>query len=257
MTGRRAYNKTPMSRLLLLVWLPLLAAWAFAGGAQKQNDLWQSCAAAPQKQCLTELAKQSANNIGDEAKRAKALSQLAGEQAASGDVEAAKQTTAQIKDAEQKAVSLARIAGAQADAGDISGAKQTIKDAITAMREIRNALNINEPSMREIAIAQAKAGEVEKAKANVFLISSPENRGLAARGIMLAQWKSGDIEGARKTARIVDYPKQRAMALRALSIKQAKDGDIKGAIQTAQLIGDDDDEQKAAALSGILKLLGD
>ena len=201
---------------------PLLAAFAFAGGAQKPGALWESCGAAPQKQCIAELAKQTAT---------------------------------QIKDAEQKAVMLARIAGMQADAGDTPAAKQTIKQAITAMREIRNALNINEPSMREIAIAQAKAGEVEKAKANVFLISSPENRGLAARGIMLAQWKSGDITGARKTARIVDYPKQRAMALRALSIKQAKDGDIKGAIETAQLIGDDDNEQKTAALAGILKLL--
>ena len=212
-----------MLRLLVTMLAPLLAAFAFAGGAQKPGALWESCAAAPQKQCIAELAKQTAANI---------------------------------KDAEQKAVMLARIAGMQADAGDISGAKQTIKDAVAEMRNI-NALNINEPSMREIAIARAKAGEVEKAKANVFLISSPENRGLAARGIMLAQYQHGDTEGARKTARIVDYPKQRAMALRALSIKQAEDDDIKGAIQTAQLIGDDDDEQKAAALSEIFKLLKD
>ena len=243
-----------MLRPLLFVLPPLLTAWAFAGGAQKQTALWESCVAAPQKQCIAELAKQAANNIGDKAKRAKALSQLAAEQAASGEVKAAKQTAARIEDAEQKAVALARIAGEQADAGDINGAKQTIKEAVVQMRGI-NALNINEPSMREIAIARAKSGEIEKAKANAFLISSPQNRGLAARGIMLAQWKSGDIEGARKTAGIVDYPKQRAMALRALSAKQAKDGDIKGAIKTARLIGNDDNEQKTAALAAILKLL--
>ena len=115
-------------------------------------------------------ALETAKSLDDDGfLRAGVLAEIAGAQAASGDISGAKQTipevlaTAKLLDGFDHASVSAEISGAQAASGDISGAKQTIAEALETAKSLDGYGFLQAWVLAEIAGAQAASGDISGA----------------------------------------------------------------------------------------------
>ncbi|HHT9118226.1 MAG TPA: tetratricopeptide repeat protein [Candidatus Hypogeohydataceae bacterium YC38] len=98
---------------------------------------------------------------------------------------------------------------------------------------------------KDIATAQAWAGDIERAKETAAQITG--DKSLAYKDIVWAQAEAGDIKGAKETATRITGDK--SAAYKYIAWAQARAGDIKGAKETAARITDAG--HKSSAYKGI------
>ena len=112
-----------------------------------------------------------------------------------------------------------------------------ITSALSTAQSIDDA-KVRDEALRNIASALAKSGNVSGALDAARSIDRASPFGWRVlRGIILAQAKSGDIDGAFTTARsIIDHEIPYARALETITSAQAEAGDIDGAFTTARSI---------------------
>ncbi len=89
---------------------------------------------------------------------------------------------------------------------------------------------------RNIAVAQARVGDIKSAQKTADLIGDAEGKNVAQSVIVDAQLKAGDIAGAQKTANLMTQNYNKDDALKNIATAQAMSGDIDGARETAGLI---------------------
>jgi hypothetical protein len=175
-------------------------------------------------------AKAIANIITDRSSRAEALSGIARAQAKAGDVTGAKATASAMTEDAYKASALAAIGVAQAKAGDKAGATQSFAQAEALAVATKDDDWGGKMALRDLAVIQAKAGDVVKARITAGLVGPlPLDSPDAWRGIAKAQAKAGDIAGAKATA---NASPEKALALCEVALAQARGGDRAGASQT-------------------------
>ena len=116
--------------------------------------------------------------------------------------------------------------------------------ALRATKKIDDA-DFRAWALRDIAAAQAEAGDIAGALQTAEKIDDADARAWALRDIAAAQAEAGDIAEALQTAEKVDDAVRRARALRAIAAAQAEAGDEAGAratvaeaLQTAEKIGE-------------------
>ena len=156
-----------------------------------------------------------------------------------------------------RSFALCDIASAQAEAGDSPSARNTFADALSTARSFdivdRWDADNRARVLRYIALARAKAGDMDGAFDTARSIDNAGERADALRGIACAQAAREDMSGAFATARSIDNALRRAGALHDIAVAQAKarnmDGALATALATARSI--DDACPRALALSGI------
>jgi len=102
--------------------------------------------------------------------------------------------------------------------GDVQG-------ALRAARVYSNS-DTREKAIREIAIAQAKSGDVQGARQTISLLT---DAGPALEAIAVVQAEKGDIRSARETIAGLIAPNR---ALEAIGESQIKSGNFEGALET-------------------------
>ena len=114
-----------------------------------------------------------------------------------------------------------------------------------ALAEAKTIENDNNRShvLSGIAVAQAKAGDIEAAFVTAKTIEEDSERSRALSGIAVTQAKAGDIKASQSTftlalssAEAVKSDFMRSWALRRVAVAQAKAGDIEAAFATAEMI---------------------
>ena len=151
-------------------------------------------------------------------------------------------------DARARAYALCDIARAQAEAGDIDAAFSTAQGInhmgigdreLARITQLRAAASgVRTPL--DIVLEQAESGNIDGAA--FFAISNEASPAWAMRGIAVAKAKAGDIDGALSLARDfsrLDDDESHAWALRGIAKAQAEAGDIDGALATAFKINAD------------------
>ena len=232
-----------------------------AGAAETLLKAGKAVPPKPQRKVVQEAmdtlseALSTARSIGEDWKRAWALSAIAVAQAKAGDISEALSTARSIGEDKQRASALSAIAVAQAKAGDRHGAARSISEALSTARSIGED-GQRASALRVIAEAQAKAGDISEALSTARSIGVDEQRASVLSAIAVAQTKAGDRHGAARsisealsTARSIGEDGQRAWALSAIAVAQAMAGDISEAQSTTRSIGDD--WQRALALRAI------
>ena len=146
------------------------------------------------------------------------------------------------------AESLASIALTQADMGEGKLARDTFAAALSAARIIDDSDvdgSVRDPVLEEIALAQAKAGDISGALAVVLSMRFADSRAKAACEVFLTQAKTEDKELARDAlvaalsfARNIGRTEERVWALRTVAVAQADMGDVDGADAIARSINE-------------------
>ena len=227
-------------------------------------------------------ALEIAQGIEGVAYRARALSDVAAAQAEGADAEGARVTFATAVEAAQRieidrnrAEALSDIASAQARAGEREGAGRTLAAAIettwdmeeswrlmalkdigiaqaragwvAAALQIAGMIELESPRARvlnSIAVAQAEAGEYEAAKASfdAALVAARgiDNRSFRAKAmedLAASLANAKETDRALEIARGIELDGSRARALRNVATAQARAGDFSAALGTAGSIG--------------------
>ncbi|MBL7050382.1 MAG: hypothetical protein ISR96_12785 [Nitrospira sp.] len=121
------------------------------------------------------------------------------------------------------------LAGILAKLGDIDGAREEAEQA--------NYEYTKAAANAEIAISQARAGDIREAKKTVLLTN---DNIIAYTEIVKAQAESGDIDGARETISLSNDDDPYGSINMEIVVAQADKGDIAGARETALLWFADD-----------------
>src|SRR5438874_3002537 len=74
----------------------------------------------------------------------------------------------------------------------------------------------------EIGVAQAQAGDLNRALQTVSKIKDEYNRAYAAANIAMAQVKAGNINGAIQTANVISDKDRRGSVMSSIAITQAE-----------------------------------
>jgi hypothetical protein len=200
---------------------------------------------------LLEQAKASVSAISPEL-RSFAARDISRALAFMGDTAGAETTIAAIPDAQVQVWAYIEVAVALAQTDDSAGAKTAFARAkqvghdldpasqappLLAGDVVRDdAAGKRAFAERDIAKAQAEAGDIEGAKATAAAIKHAGIRQVADAAISLAELKTkamkGDIEGAKATARRISDVYVRASAERVIAAAQAGLGDLNGAKAT-------------------------
>ena len=114
---------------------------------------------------------------------------------------------------------LIALAKVRARNGDAQGAVKTARGYSPATRE---------EAFHQIAVAQAKSGDVPGARQTASLLVTPQP---ALENIAAVQAENGDLRGARETIASLSQPN---LALAAIGEYQVKSGDFEGALKTAE-----------------------
>ena len=207
------------------------------------------------------------------------LSELAGEQAQAGDIDAAIDTARGIGSALFYASALRDIAIAQARAGQISEAIETIRRiddpddrmealkhfsavqsgpaaaiashtlnaALEAVEEIRDEKSLSEKAWRSV-MDMAEAGDFTAAVQAAREIGDPAWRSWALQEIATAQAKARDFSSALNSASGISKALYRSWAYRDIAVAQAEAGQIEAALDTARRVEDPEDREQATAV---------
>jgi tetratricopeptide (TPR) repeat protein len=148
------------------------------------------------------------------------------------------------------------IATAQVRLGQQEAARDTLAIAVETTQQIDDEL-VRTLIIRDIAIAQAQAGELTAAWKTTQKIYLPADRAKALAALAIAQAKAGNTEReaslvtlalALETAQQEEYEHNRATALRAIAEAQIQMGKLADAFKTiGQIVKTD--QGKAALLS--------
>lgn len=206
------------------------------------------------------------------------LSELAGEQAQAGDIDAAIETARGIGSSLFYASALREIAIAQARAGHISEAIETIRRiddpddrmealkhfsavqsgpaaaiashamnaAMEAIEEIRDEKSLSEKAWRSV-MDMAEAGDFTAAVQAAREIGDPAWRSWALQEIATGQAKAGDFSAALNSASGISKALYRSWAYRDIAVAQAEAGQIEAALDTARRVEDPEDREQAMA----------
>lgn len=198
------------------------------------------------QQALIEAAE-----IEDLTSRNRILSNIAEDQAWSGDIAGAQQTIAKLPEGNGKDDALLRLASAQVKAGDI---KESLHTVGTVSNEKRRLIVI-----RKIVVAQAKAGDVRGALRTVAPLINDRQLGDGVLSeIAIAQALGGDLKGALETASTIRHAASMAEVVGAVAVSQARTGDFNAALKTAGSIPRDDERFFALGeIAGLLAKSGD
>ncbi len=132
-----------------------------------------------------------------------------------GDVEAARAAADAIDDdAKEKALALVALARALMKSGATKAARATLDEALTQARGVGPRANfINDDPVRnadsvfrEVALAQAEAGDVKAALASIASRGSDTWKSEVLGDVAPIQARQGDIPGALATARSIPDP---------------------------------------------------
>ena len=198
-------------------------------------------------------ARNNADQIKDEYKRADAINSLIASELKAGDITGAQKTADlfQVDDYNYNNAQC-KIGEAQAKVGDITGAHETFASALKIANQIQDA-SWKPIRQGSIAAAQANTGDIADALKTADLIQDADIKIEALQGIAAAQASGGDVAGALKTADILrdagTNQLWKAQTFQAIAKAQAKTGDIAGAFKTADLI--QDTSYKTSAISDI------
>jgi hypothetical protein len=121
------------------------------------------------------------------------------------------------RDTQFALVALAKI---RARNGDAQGAIKTAR--------AYSSSGTREEAFHQIAVAQAKSGDVSGARQTAWLLAAPQP---ALEDIAAVQAENGDLRGARETIASLSQPN---LALAAIGEYQIKSGDFDGALKTAE-----------------------
>lgn len=139
-------------------------------------------------------AQKSAEFIQREDFKSLIRSALAEVQAESGDIAGAQKTADLIRQEYYISLALVEVAKAKLKVGDVAGAQNTLVNALSAARSIRQAdyqlvklADFRSDALRHIAIAQAKSGDLGRAKTTAELIQDSKLKILAQKAIAEAQ----------------------------------------------------------------------
>lgn len=185
---------------------------------------------------LIQEALQTAARIKDDYQRAEVLRTLALQQAKAGDRAGAAKTFAHALEAalgvegkSQLVIAVQFVAGAQAEAGQTGAARQTLA---------RLDEYDKQGGLREIALGQARGGDVKGALETIEAIQNPTWKSTAIRQVVSAQLRSGDVDAALRTASLIEWDATKAGALREIVQAQAAAGNVAGALRTTAGIKD-------------------
>lgn len=189
-------------------------------------------------------ARAAAGAIPTAEERSLPLYAVAVAQARTGDFVGAKQVANSISSSLWKFEVLSIIAIAQAKAEDKNGARQTITDGRISTKNVIARDNLSR-ALRDLAVAEAKIGDVVPALQAANTIPDEYLRVDALCEIASVQARSGDRTGARQTiarAKAIETVRKDPLDIRDLSRRslvqaQADAGDFPGAKQTANTIG--------------------
>lgn len=174
-------------------------------------------------------AKATAKSIKGEVAKDQALCAIAVAQAKASDVAGAKATANGISKEHFHASPLSDIVIAQLKAGDRAGASKSFDDAEALAKASKE--DHKDVILGHIACAEAKAGELTRAKATANAITSFVKEGVM-RDLAGIQAREGDIAGARAIANALRENYAKARALGDVALAQARAGDQAGASQT-------------------------
>ena len=206
------------------------------------------------------------------------LSELAGEQAKAGDIDAAIETARGIGSSLFYASALREIAIAQTRVGQISEAIETIRRiddpddqmealkhfsavqsgpaaaiashalnaALEAIEEIRDEKSLSEKAWMSV-MDLAEAGDFTAAVQSAREIGDPAWRSWALQEIATGQAKAGDFPAALNSASGISKALYRSWAYRDIAVAQAEDGQIDAAMDTARRVEDPEDRGQAMA----------
>jgi hypothetical protein len=90
----------------------------------------------------------------------------------------------------------------------------------------------------DIALTQAKAGDVSGALKTVSQIRGEWKKAWTYRRIAVTQAEAGDVSGAMKTVSQIRDKRAKAWTYRDIAVVQANAGDVSGAMKTASQIRD-------------------
>ncbi|HEV3438976.1 MAG TPA: sigma factor-like helix-turn-helix DNA-binding protein, partial [Gemmata sp.] len=140
---------------------------------------------------------------------------------------------------------LLSIAEAQARTKDKDASAKSFSDAIEVAKGVDGFEK--EHRLMDVVAAQARAGDVKRAKETAELImDNLGTRDNALSKVAIAQARAGDLAGAEDTIASVSTDPWKGEALRELADAQAKAGRLKEATKTAA--GIDDDLSRVVAL---------
>jgi hypothetical protein len=131
-----------------------------------------------------------------------------------------------------------KVSEALAEAGNPKAAGDTVKKAI----QLIHASTLNDYNQsgvfRELAIAQAKLGEIQAALKTAAQITNESVGGIPLQEIIEAQITAGDLKGALELAnrRGDEYQQGKAPLLIDIAVAQAKSGDFSGAVRTIDTV---------------------
>ncbi len=199
------------------------------------------------------LALRTSEHDGYGEKQSQTKMRVAQAQAQVGEIADALKTANSIQDAWASSWAKCQIADAQVEAGELAGARQTLATAIQTLDRLKDGPHENDKNdiLREIALVQAKAGDLEAAIRTSELIQVDSWKGQVQKTIAAAQVKaeaeSGDIASALQAANRIS----KAESSPLLTIIQAKAGDIAGAQKTTERLDgrDKGDAQRAIAMA--------
>ena len=240
-----------------------------------QQSIQEACQPIPNLACLSDMALAAARNINNNSSRANVLVRVAAALAQAGDIEAAREIGAQalavalnVKDPLRRVRNLTKVGIVLTQAGEVD-------TALTAVSAIEHAdlmglfaMEIEASRayvLREVAVAQARAGDTEAARETAALahaaalkIEDDNSRANMLVAVAAAQARAGDIEAARETAASAikdDDSRVSALApvvahlVKAGYIEVAQAGDIEAALATASAI--ENASSRASALESV------
>ena len=191
---------------------------------------------------LSAMARETLADALDAAKsvggRSRALSAIAGAQAALGMWQDALATADSIAREELRAEALSSIVAAQAEAGLTDAARQTFADALTNVRSIY-PLSVHSNALLEIGTALAEAGLMDEARQVLEqavdvagLISEDRQRYRMISDLARTWAELGQLEEALRAANAIPVHSKRSEALYHIALAQAAAGSMDEAQQT-------------------------
>ena len=203
-------------------------------GAEWPGKKLQECVENPTCQCVIAAALSITRSIDAPIHHARVMCDIASAQAKAGDINGAFVTTQEINDATFCAKALCGIALAQTQAQ----ARDTCARALSFVQSIDDIIFRNSV-LHDIALAQAKSGDINGAFATVRKMNHEEYAAGALCGIAGELVEAGDVQSARDTcahawsfARSIDDDFFRVGALCNIAEVQTKAGDVRLALVT-------------------------
>ena len=207
----------------------------------------QKCLSPPMVDCLFEIAFRTVDKIDYPSDHASALRHIAAAQAEAGLFPNAVRTAERLESTRfdhmiSHVDALIDIAAAFAEAGHGVDAKNTFTNAVRVAEKIDRPIWLAS-NLRDIAVAQAKAGLFPNALRTAEKIEDTYDRAFALREIAAAQAEAGLFPNALRIAEKIEYSS--ALTSADIAAVQAKAGFFLNALQTAEKIKDADDRASA------------